>query len=108
MTKVRVSEQVESFVKALAPEPRRKLRQAIKLLAEGKGDVRHLEADLTGWSRLRVGAYRVVFKESFEGGTRLVDCIYANRRSVVYDMFAQILRNELLRELENPPGQPPA
>jgi mRNA-degrading endonuclease RelE of RelBE toxin-antitoxin system len=83
MTKVRVSGQVESFVKSLAPEPRRALRTGIKSLASQPGDIKHLEGDLAGWNRLRVHTYRIVFKEVWQDGQRLVDCVYANRRSVV-------------------------
>jgi mRNA-degrading endonuclease RelE of RelBE toxin-antitoxin system len=56
-TRVRVSEQVESFVKALAPEPRRALRQAIKGLSQGKGDIKRLEGKLSGYHRLRLAGY---------------------------------------------------
>jgi mRNA interferase RelE/StbE len=95
MTKVRVTEQVEHFVKALAPEPRQAVRASIKNLAEGKGDVKNLEAELIGWQRLRVKTYRVLFKESWEEGTRIVDCVYVNRRSVVYELFKELLKNQL-------------
>ena len=98
MTKVRVSGQVEGFVKSLAPEPRRALRAGTKSLAPGQGDIKHLEGDLAGWSRLRVQTYRVVFKETWQNGQRLVDCVYANRRSVVYDLFKEILRSQLLKD----------
>jgi mRNA-degrading endonuclease RelE of RelBE toxin-antitoxin system len=98
MTKVRVSGQVESFVKSLAPEPRRALRTGIKSLASQRGDIKHLEGDLAGWSRLRIYTYRVVFKEIWQDGQRLVDCVYANRRSVVYDLFKEILRSQLLKD----------
>ena len=57
-TRVRVEAQVEAFVKSLAPEPRRALRQAIKALAQDKGDVKRLEGKLSGYHRLRVGHYR--------------------------------------------------
>ena len=36
-TKIRVSEQVEAFVKSLAPEPRKRLRVTIKGLADDMG-----------------------------------------------------------------------
>jgi mRNA-degrading endonuclease RelE of RelBE toxin-antitoxin system len=96
MTKIRVSQQVESFVKGLAPEPRRALRGGIKGLADGEGDLKHLEADLEGWQRLRVNSCRVVFKEFWESGQRTVDCVYVNRRSVVYDLFKELLKNQLM------------
>jgi hypothetical protein len=40
----------------------------------------------------------VVFKETWQNGQRLVDCVYANRRSVVYDLFKEILRSQLLKD----------
>ena len=98
MTKVRVSAQLESFVKSLAPDPRKALRTGIKSLASQQGDIKHLEGDLTGWSRRRVHAYRVVFKEIWKDGHRSVDCVYANRRSVVYDLFKEILRNQFFKD----------
>jgi mRNA-degrading endonuclease RelE of RelBE toxin-antitoxin system len=98
MTKVRVSPQVEAFVKSLAPEPRAALRGGIKALAHGQGDIKHLEGELAGWCRLRVQTYRVVFKELWKDGIRVVDCVYGNRRSVVYDLFKEILRNQLLKD----------
>ena len=97
MTRVRVSKQVEFFVKSLAPDPRKALTAAIKALPGGRGDIKHLEGPLVGWSRLRVQTYHVVFKEIWEGGQRIVDCVYANRRNVVYDLFKEILRNQLLK-----------
>ena len=98
MTKVRVSAQLEGFVKSLAPEPRKALRTGIKSLAGGRGDIKHLEGELVGWNRLRVQTYRVVFKEIWKDGQRIVDCVYANRRSVVYDLFKEILRSQLLKD----------
>ena len=95
MTEIRVSEQVEHYVKALAPEPRQVLRSGIKGLADGKGDLKSLEADLMGWQRLRVMSYRVLFKEYWKSGNRVIDCVYINRRSVVYELFRELLKNQL-------------
>jgi mRNA-degrading endonuclease RelE of RelBE toxin-antitoxin system len=95
-TKVRVGRQVEGFVKSLAPEPRRALSQAIKQLAKQEGDTKLLEGKLGGWHRLRVGGYRVVYKATAESGTRVINCVYANHRSVVYEMFAELLADQLI------------
>ena len=38
-TRVRIGPQVEQFVRALAPDPRRALTAGIKGLAEGKGNL---------------------------------------------------------------------
>jgi mRNA-degrading endonuclease RelE of RelBE toxin-antitoxin system len=61
-TKVRVGRQVEDFLKALAPEPRRTLRLTMKNLADEKGDVKLLEGKLSGLWRLRAGKVRVIYE----------------------------------------------
>ena len=94
-TEVRVAPQVERFVKSRAPEPRQALRKAIKGLTAEEGDIKALEGKLAGWSRLRVSSYRVLYKESAERGVRTINCVYANHRSVVYELFQQLLADEL-------------
>jgi mRNA-degrading endonuclease RelE of RelBE toxin-antitoxin system len=93
-TRVKVSEQGESFVKALAPEPRRALRQAIKALAQDKGNITRLEGKLANYHRLRVAGYRVIYAEEFEAGQRIIECIFAKERAVVYEMFLQLYTEE--------------
>lgn len=90
-TRVRVEAQVESFVKSLAPESRRRLTAGIKALAEHRGDIKRLEGKLGGYSRLRVAGYRVIFSEQFQRGERIIDCVLAERRGVVYDLFVRLL-----------------
>lgn len=98
-TTVKVADQVENFVKSLAPEPRRTLRQAIKALAQDKGDLKRLEGKLSAYHRLRVGGYRVLYTEGFESGQRVIRCLFAKERAVVYDLFLQLHAEEF--------GQPP-
>ena len=95
-TKVRVAAQVEEFVKALAPDPRQRLRQAIKGLADGQGDIKRLEGNLAGYSRLGVAGCRVIFQERSERGVRIIDCIFAERRAMVYEIFVQLLAEQTL------------
>jgi mRNA-degrading endonuclease RelE of RelBE toxin-antitoxin system len=99
-TKVRVGRQVEHFVKALAPQPRRALRQAMKNLADNQGDVKLLEEKLSGLWRLRVGKVRVIYEVKVAGGTREIICFYANYRSVVYVILEQLLASGLIEELK--------
>jgi hypothetical protein len=75
------------------------LTRAIKGLAEGKGDQIWLESPLIGFARLRVGDFRVIYAERSERGRRMVDCLFAERRSVVYDLFAQMVVDNLVEEL---------
>jgi len=93
---IRVGPQVEEFVMALAPEPRKALKRAIKGLAKEQRDTKTLEGKLSGGHRLRVAGYRVLYKETAERGARIINCVYANHRSVVYEMFAQLLADQLI------------
>ena len=90
-TKVRVETQVEKFVKALAPHPRRRLRLAIRALADDCGDLKSLDGSLAGFSRLRISGYRVIYAERIERGSRVIECLFAERRALVYELFAKLL-----------------
>ena len=90
--KVELDSQVADFVRALAPEPRKRLREGLHGLEQERGDIKQLEADLAGYARLRVGGYRVIVRFLAEGGQRVARCIFAEKRAVVYELFAEILR----------------
>ena len=95
-TKVELSEQVVRFVASRAPEPRRLLREALRALASERGDIRALEGPLQEFHRLRVGGYRIIFAYRWAGKRRTIQCIFADRRSAVYDVFEQLLKKHLL------------
>jgi mRNA-degrading endonuclease RelE of RelBE toxin-antitoxin system len=90
--RVELALQVAEFPRRQAPEPRRALRQALKDLAKDKGDIKPLEGPLDGYCRLRVGGYRIIFSYSRR---RSIQCIFAERRSIVYEVFAQALAEKL-------------
>jgi len=90
--KIELSRQVAEFVRSQAPEPRRKLRLALKGLAKGQGDITSLEGALTSYSRLRVSSYRVIL---FYRSPNHIECVFAERRSIVYEVFAEALRERL-------------
>ena len=92
--KVRLAPQVVDFVRQLPPEPRKLLRNALRGLEREAGDLRPLEGDLSGSCRLRIGGYRIIFSYATRG---TIDCIFAERRSVIYDVFADALRVHLSR-----------
>jgi mRNA-degrading endonuclease RelE of RelBE toxin-antitoxin system len=96
-TKVEVAPQVKEFVRSLAPTPRRSLTRAIKSLAQDSGDRKILEGRLAGYHRLRVANHRVIYREQFVSGARVIFCLFAEHRSVVYKMFQQLLLEELSR-----------
>jgi mRNA-degrading endonuclease RelE of RelBE toxin-antitoxin system len=96
VTRVELSEQVVRFVAKRAPEPRRMLREALRGLARERGDIRALEGPLEDYHRLRAGGYRIIFAYKLAGKRRIIRCIYAERRSAVYETFQQLLRKHLL------------
>jgi mRNA-degrading endonuclease RelE of RelBE toxin-antitoxin system len=92
--KVELSKQVVDFVRRLPPEVKGAVRAALRQLGKGKGDIKALEPPLDGYCRLRVGGYRILLSYT-KGGA--VQCIFAERRSVVYEVFADAVRMALTR-----------
>ena len=93
--RVLLAQQVVDFVRRLPPEPRRRLRQALRELAHGKGDIKQVEGPLSDYCRLRVGSCRAVFAYA---GARTIHCLFAERRSIVCEVFANALRRHLAGE----------
>jgi len=99
-TRVELSEQVVRFVAQQAPEPRRVLRAPLRGLTKERGDIRALEGPLREYHQLRVGGYRVIFKYRISSKRRRIQCIFAERRSAVYELFELLLKQHLLRSEE--------
>lgn len=92
---VELSEQVIAFVARRAPEPRRRLRAALRDLGRERGDIRALESPLANYHRLRVAGYRIIFTYEVSGKRRIIRCIFAERRGAVYEVFQELLRRHL-------------
>ena len=103
MRRVEVSDQVRKFVREQAPESRKRLRLGIRRLEAEKGDICALEGPLKGYHRLRVGAFRIVFAYATSAEGVGIRCIFAERRDVVYGVFADILKAKLLKEQPSSP-----
>lgn len=61
LVRVRLAARVVACVKTLPPETRRKIDAELSRLEKGDGDIVALEAELSGFSRLRVGCYRIIY-----------------------------------------------
>ena len=94
-TRVELSGQVLDFVRTLAPAPRQALRLGLRELVKEAGDIKQLEGELAGWCRLRVQSCRIIFRYESEEGQRVARCVFAERRPVVYELFAQEVRRLL-------------
>ena len=95
--KVEVADPVAAFIREQAPEPRKMLRLALRKLEKEQGDIQALEGALRGYSRLRVGPYRIVFsRKARTGGKDCVRCLFAERRDTIYAVFSQMVQREIL------------
>ena len=81
---VRVSAQIIAYAGRLAPEPRRAVQHALAALREERGDICSLEANLSGYYRLRVGRHRIIFTYAPDGA---IEAIFMEERQLVYEMF---------------------
>ncbi|MGD1032348.1 MAG: hypothetical protein ABSA05_14560 [Opitutaceae bacterium] len=89
MHNVRVGEQILEFIRRQAPEPRRALKRALRELERERGDIRAMEQALTGYYRLRIGKFRLIFRYSDPG---TIEAIFVEERGIVYEVFeAQLL-----------------
>jgi mRNA interferase RelE/StbE len=88
--KIDVSEQVREFIRTCPPEPRRWLRDALRKLAEEKGDIKALDGELEGDHRLRVRSYRIIFRYETGKHGRRIFCPFVEHRGVVYETFLNL------------------
>ncbi len=94
--RIEVEKQVIDFIRSLPPEPRRAVRRALKKLEREEGAIRPLEGELQSFYRVRVLRYRIIFYYHGTGKRRTLRCVYAAPRNIIYEVFAQQIR-DLLR-----------
>jgi mRNA interferase RelE/StbE len=81
---VKIGHRVTTFYEKLAPIERRAVKHALTQLRNEKGEISALRETFEGYYRLRVGTYRIILRYA-EG--RVIECVYMNARSVVYELF---------------------
>ncbi len=83
---MKFSDQVSAALKSLHPDVRREIRRALSDLEAGKKrDTKALKAPLSGFSRLRVGKYRVIYRRDPKGNSLIAE--FLDVRSTVYEKF---------------------
>ena len=86
--KISASEQVQSWLVALPPDAKKRVRRALRDLENGKGDICALRNELDGFNRLRVGGMRIVYSQH---PGRIIRLEYADTRDVIYENFLRVL-----------------
>ena len=92
---VEVAQQVTDFVRCHAPEPRCLLREGLRRLAREEGDIKALQGSLAPYHRLRLGGYRIIFLYETGKRSRVIRCLFAERRALVYEIFADMVAQRL-------------
>ncbi len=87
MMKISASEQVAEWLSRLAPEPKRRVRAALRNLQAWRGDIAPLHGELEEFFRLRIGGYRIVFRVM---PRQMIRSEYADTRDVVYEVLRQL------------------
>jgi len=88
--KISASDQVASWLVALPPQTKHRVRLGLRTLAKGKGDIKGLQGSLEGYNRLRIGGMRIIFRQ-ISGKEILLE--YASTRDAVYELYEGILEN---------------
>jgi mRNA-degrading endonuclease RelE of RelBE toxin-antitoxin system len=92
--RVRVREQVKRFVDTLARESRRRVGLALRGLESERGDILPLRERLSGYHRLRIGGYRILFR--YQPG-KVIEGVYAEELSLIYRLFEREFLEHLRR-----------
>ena len=89
-----IEEQPLAFIRRQSPDARKRLRAAIHAIERGDSFPDPLEDELEGFYKLRVENCRLILKHESGGTAPLFKVVFAERRSVVYEMFRQIIALE--------------
>lgn len=86
--KISASDSVSAWLASLPPQPKRRVRLALRALEHGRGDIKQLVGPLKGFYRLRVGGLRILYRQV---SAREIHLEHANTRDVVYETFLRLL-----------------
>ena len=89
-----IEEQPLAFIRRQSPDARKRLRAAIHAIERGKLFPDPLEDELEGFYKLRVENCRLILQHESGDKAPLFKVVFAERRSVVYEMFRQIIALE--------------
>ena len=65
-------------------EHRRAFKRAVLGLSEEKGDIKALGDKLSGYYRLKVARYRVIFRYTPD---QTIEGVFAEERNLIYEIF---------------------
>ena len=93
-TRVTLDDQPLKFIRQQAPHSRRASREALHAIEAGRTFPEPLEDRLEGFYKLKVADYRMILQAVAGGSGPGFRVIFAERRSLVYVLFSQLLGME--------------
>ena len=91
---VLVEAQPLAFIRRQSPDARKRLRAAIHAIERGDAFPDPLDDELEGFYKLRVEDCRLILQHESGNKAPIFKVVFAERRSVVYEMFRQIIALE--------------
>ena len=89
-----IEEQPLAFIRGQPPDARKRLRAAIHDIDHGDSFPEPLDDELEGFYKMRVENCRLILKHESGDKAPLFKVVFAERRSVVCEMFRQIIALE--------------
>ena len=89
--RVTLDDQPLNFIRQLAPDSRRSLREALRAIEAGKRFPEPLEDQLSGFYKVKVAGYRMILQALPASSGPVFRVVFAERRNVVYVLFSQLL-----------------
>lgn len=87
--RLRVTEEVAAFLRSLHPEIKRKIRGALELVASDPASGKFLQDELQGLKSLKVGRFRIIYKEGSRG---IIEVVAIGPRKVIYEETYRLLK----------------
>jgi mRNA-degrading endonuclease RelE of RelBE toxin-antitoxin system len=92
--KVTVEPQPREFIRRQPPATRQQLREALHAIEHGKIFPEPLDEELEGFYKVRVENCRMIVQHVAGEAGPFFRVVFIERRSVVYEMFRQIIALE--------------
>jgi mRNA-degrading endonuclease RelE of RelBE toxin-antitoxin system len=92
--RVTVEPQPREFIRRQPPATRQRLREALRAIERGKMFPEPLDEELEGFYKVRVENCRLIVHHVAGEAGPFFRVVFIERRSVVYEMFRQIIALE--------------
>jgi mRNA interferase RelE/StbE len=88
--KLRVTDEMERFIRSLHPELKRKLKGALKIISSTPDAGKALRDDLAGLRSFRVSRFRIIYRISL----RTIEIIAIGPRERIYEETYRLIKKK--------------